>query len=387
MIVLALMVMGVFSLLGLGVDLLPNVDMPTVTVSVVNLGASPEQMEVEVAKRIEDTVNTISGIEEMRSTSSDGFTQVVITFSLDKNGEVAAQEVRDKVSLIVQNLPPTAKSPIIQKFDPGAMPVVQIALGGSRSLSQLTSIAQKQIRDELQNLNGVGQVQVIGGASREIQVRLNPERMKAYNMTVDAVMTALHTQSVEIPGGAVDQGAKELTLRTSAKLSTAEEFNTLAIAKRGNYAVTIRDIGEAVDTQAELTSDSYLNGKSAVTIMVSKQSGQNTVSVANAVRKRLEEIKPTLPADVHAEIISDQSVFIKAAVSTIQEHLILGSILAAVVIYFFLANFRTTLIAALAIPTSIISTFTLMKWMNYTLNQITMLALRRPIQLPACHFE
>lgn len=375
MIVLALMVMGVFSLLGLGVDLLPNVDMPTVTVSVVNLGASPEQMEVEVAKRIEDTVNTISGIEEMRSTSSDGFTQVVITFSLDKNGEVAAQEVRDKVSLIVQNLPPTAKSPIIQKFDPGAMPVVQIALGGSRSLSQLTSIAQKQIRDELQNLNGVGQVQVIGGASREIQVRLNPERMRAYNLTVDAVMTALHTQSVEIPGGGIDQGARELTLRTSAKLSTAEEFNSLAIAKRGNYAVTIRDIGEAVDTQAELTSDSYLNGKSAVTIMISKQSGQNTVTVADAVRKRLEEIKTTLPADVHAEIISDQSVFIKAAVGTIKEHLILGSILAAVVIYFFLANFRTTLIAALAIPTSIISTFTLMKWMNYTLNQITMLAL------------
>lgn len=375
MIVLALMVLGVFSLLGVGVDLLPNVDLPTVAVSVQNLAASPAQMETEVTKRIEDAVNTISGIDELRSTSSDGYSQVIVTFSLDKNGDVAAQEVRDKVNLVIPDLPETAEAPVIQKFDPGASPILQIAVGGSRPLNEITGIAEHQIRDELQNISGVGLVQVVGGAEREIQIQLNPERMQAYNVTVAQVSAALRSQSVEIPGGAVEQGAQQLTLRTAAKLTSAAEFDDIAIGKRGDYVVTVKDIGQAIDTQAELTSAAFLNGSPAVTVVVSKQSGQNTVAVADAVKKRLAEITSTLPPDIHADVISDQSVFIKAAVGAIQEHLILGSIFAAVVIYFFLMNVRTTLISALAIPTSIVSTFALMKVMNYTLNQITMLAL------------
>jgi HAE1 family hydrophobic/amphiphilic exporter-1 len=375
MIVLALMVLGIFSLFGLGVDLLPNVDLPTVAVSVQNPGASPDQMEVEVTKRIEDSINTIAGIDELRSTSSDGFSQVIVTFTLDKNGDVAAQEVRDKVNLVIPDLPETARAPVIQKFDPGAQPILNIVVGGSRSLGDITGIAEHQLRDELQNINGVGQVQVLGGAEREIQVQLNPERMRAYNVTVAEVANALRQQNVEIPGGAVEQGAQQLTLRTLGKLTTADDFNRVAVAKRGDYVVTIADIATAVDTPAELTSASYLDGNPAVTLVVSKQSGQNTVTVADAVTARLRELQRTLPADVRAQVISDQSVFIKAAVGAIEEHLILGSILAAVVIYVFLANVRTTLIAAIAIPTSIVSTFALMKAMDYTLNQITMLAL------------
>ncbi|HEY1307660.1 MAG TPA: efflux RND transporter permease subunit [Vicinamibacterales bacterium] len=375
MIVLALMVLGIFSLFGLGVDLLPNVDLPTVAVSVQNPGAAPEQMEIEVSKRLEDSINTISGIDELRSTSSDGFSQVIVTFTLDKNGDVAAQEVRDKVNLVVGDLPETARAPVIQKFDPGAAPILNIVVGGSRSLGDITGIAERQLRDELQNISGVGQVQIVGGAQREIQVQLNPERMRAYNVTVGEITAALRQQNVEIPGGAVEQGARQLTLRTIGKLTTAEEFNRVAVAKRDTFVVTIADIGTAVDTPAELTSASYLNGSPAVTLVVSKQSGQNTVTVADAVRARLAELQRTLPADVHAQVISDQSVFIKAAVRAIAEHLVLGSILAAVIIYVFLANVRTTLISALAIPTSIVSTFALMKAMDYTLNQITMLAL------------
>jgi len=375
MIVLALMVLGIFSLFGLGVDLLPNVDLPTVAVSVQNPGAAPEQMEIEVSKRLEDSINTISGIDELRSTSSDGFSQVIVTFTLDKNGDVAAQEVRDKVNLVVGDLPETARAPVIQKFDPGAAPILNIVVGGSRSLGDITGIAERQLRDELQNISGVGQVQIVGGAQREIQVQLNPERMRAYNVTVAEITAALRQQNVEIPGGAVEQGARQLTLRTIGKLSTAEEFNRVAVAKRDTFVVTIADIGTAVDTPAELTSASYLDGSPAVTLVVSKQSGQNTVTVADAVRARLTELQRALPADVRAQVISDQSVFIKAAVRAIAEHLVLGSMFAAVIIYIFLANVRTTLISALAIPTSIVSTFALMKAMDYTLNQITMLAL------------
>ena len=375
MIVLALMVLGVFAFFSLGVDLLPNVDVPTVAVSVQNPGASPDQMEIEVTKRIEDSINTISGIDELRSTSSDGFSQVIVTFTLDKNGDVAAQEVRDKVNLVLGDLPTTARPPIIQKFDPDAAPILNIVVGGSRPLGDITGIAEHQLRDELQNISGVGQVQLVGGALREIQVQLNPERMRAYGVTVAEVIAALQQQNVEIPGGAVEQGAQQLTLRTLGKLTTAEDFSRVAIVKRGDYVVTVADVGTAIDTPAELTSASYLNGNPAVTLVVSKQSGQNTVAVADAVRARLTELQRTLPSDVHAEVITDQSVFIKAAVGAIQEHLVLGSILAAVVIYIFLANVRTTLISAVAIPTSIVSTFALMKAMDYTLNQITMLAL------------
>src|SRR5262245_6821113 len=375
MIVLALMVLGVFAYFGLGVDLLPNIDVPTVAVSVQNPGASPDQMEIEVTKRIEDSINTISGIDELRSTSSDGFSQVIVTFTLDKNGDVAAQEVRDKVNLVLGDLPTTARPPIIQKFDPDAAPILNIVVGGSRPLGDITGIAEHQLRDELQNISGVGQVQLVGGALREIQVQLNPERMRAYSVTVAEVIAALQQQNVEIPGGAVEQGAQQLTLRTLGKLTTAEDFSRVAIVKRGDYVVTVADVGTAIDTPAELTSASYLNGNPAVTLVVSKQSGQNTVAVADAVRARLAELQRTLPSDVHAEVITDQSVFIKAAVGAIQEHLVLGSILAAVVIYIFLANVRTTLISAVAIPTSIVSTFALMKAMDCTLNQITMLAL------------
>jgi hydrophobic/amphiphilic exporter-1 (mainly G- bacteria), HAE1 family len=375
MLIVALMVLGVFSLFGLGVDLLPNVDLPTVAVSVQNPGASPEQMEVEVTKRLEDSINTISGIDELRSTSSDGFSQVIVTFVLDKDGDVAAQEVRDKVNLVISDLPETARAPVIQKFDPDATPILNIVVGGARSLTDITDIAERQLRDELQNISGVGQVQIVGGAAREIQIQLNPERMRAYNVAVADVASALRVQNVEIPGGAVEQGAQQLSLRTLGKLSTANEFARVAVATRGDYVVTIADIGGAVDTAAELTSASYLDGRPAVTLVVAKQSGQNTVTVATAVKTRLAELQHTLPAYVRAEVISDQSVFIEAAVGAIEEHLMLGSLLAALVIYFFLANIRTTLISAIAIPTSIVSTFALMALMDYTLNQITMLSL------------
>lgn len=256
MLIVALMVLGVFSLFGLGVDLLPNVDLPTVAVSVQNPGASPEQMEVEVTKRLEDSINTISGIDELRSTSSDGFSQVIVTFVLDKDGDVAAQEVRDKVNLVISDLPETARAPVIQKFDPDATPILNIVVGGARSLSDITDIAERQLRDELQNINGVGQVQIVGGAAREIQIQLNPERMRAYNVTVADVASALRVQNVEMPGGAVEQGARQLSLRTLGKLSTANEFARVAVATRGDYVVTIADIGGAVDTAAELTSAS-----------------------------------------------------------------------------------------------------------------------------------
>jgi HAE1 family hydrophobic/amphiphilic exporter-1 len=375
MLIVALMVVGGFSYFTLGVDLLPKIDLPTVSVSVSNPGASAEEVETDITKRIEDAVNTISGIDDLRSTSVEGASTVIIQFSLDKNGDVGAQEVRDKVNLIVNDLPDTAKAPVVQKFDPDATPIMQIVLSSPRPLREVTEIADKQIKPQLENITGIGQIQLVGGLKREIRVWVDPDKMRAYNLSISDVANALRQQNMEMPAGSVNAGARELSVRTLGRLVDPAQFNEIPIVTRGAYVVKLRDIGHAEDSQEEPTTAARLNGDPAVTMVVSKQSGQNTVAAAEALKARIKQVEAALPKDIHIQITNDQSTFIKAAVRSLEQHLIEGSILAAAIVFAFLANIRTTLISALAIPTSIISTFALMAAIGFDLNQITMLAL------------
>ena len=375
MLILSLTVVGLFSYKSLGVDLFPKIDLPTITVTVVNPGASPQEIETEITDKVEGAVNTISGIDELRSTSVEGVSQVFITFLLEKNPDTAAQEVRNKIELIANDLPVTAEQPIVQKLDTDAAPVVRIAVSAPRSLREVTDVADKKIKQQIESINGVGQVQIIGGRQREIQVWVDPDKLRAYNVTVAEVANAVRAQNMEVPGGRVDEGTRELTVRTMGRITDTAEFNNLVVANRGVYAVKLSDVGYAEDGAEEARTEARLNGQPAVTLVVSKQSGQNTVAVADAVKERLREIEPTLPAGFKTQVVGDQSIFIKASIESIQTHLIEGSILAAIVVFIFLWSFRSTLIAALAIPTSLIATFGLMAAMGFTLNQITMLAL------------
>jgi HAE1 family hydrophobic/amphiphilic exporter-1 len=375
MLILSLTVVGLFSYRSLGVDLFPKIDLPTITVTVVNPGASPQEIETEITDKIEGAVNTVSGIDELRSTSVEGVSQVFITFLLEKSPDIAAQEVRNKVDLIVNDLPVTAEQPIVQKLDTDAAPVVRIAVSAPRSPREVTDIADKKIKQQIESINGVGQVTIIGGRTREIQVWVDPDKMRAYNVTVAQVADAVRAQNMELPGGRVDEGARELTVRTMGRIVQPSEFNNLVVGSRGTYAVKLSDIGYAEDGAEEPRTEARLNGEPAVTLVVSKQSGQNTVAVADAVKERLLEIQKTLPAGFKTQVVGDQSIFIKASIDSIQKHLIEGSILAAIVVFIFLWSFRSTVIAALAIPTSLIATFGLMAAMGFTLNQITMLAL------------
>ncbi len=375
MLILALTVVGIFSYFSLGVDLFPKIDLPTVTVTVTNPGSSPQEVETEITDKVEEAVNTISGIDELRSTSVEGVSQVFITFLLEKNADVAAQEVRDKVNLIVPDLPETAEVPIIQKLDTDAAPVLQIAVSAPRSLRDVTDTADKQIKKRIESINGVGNVEIVGGREREIQVWVDPDKLRAFNVTVTQVAAAVRSQNLELPGGRIDEGTRELTVRTMGRITDPARFNDIVVANRGTYAVKVSDIGYVEDGAEEQRTQATLDGKPAVTLVVSKQSGQNTVAVADAVKQRLSEIAKNLPPDYKTEIVGDQSIFIKAAVESIKTHLIEGGLMAALVVFLFLWNFRSTLIAAIAIPTSIIATFGLMAAMGYTLNQITMLAL------------
>jgi HAE1 family hydrophobic/amphiphilic exporter-1 len=360
MLILAFIVSGIFTYFSLGVDRMPKIDAPFVMVTVVNPGASPEEVETEITKKIEDAVNSISGLDEITSTSSEGMALIRIEFDLSKDGNVAAQEVQNKINQIVNELPSSAEVPVITKMDPDASSVLQIAISAPRSTRAVTLIADKLIKQRLENCDGVGQVKIQGGANREIHVIVNPERLRAYNLTVTDVFTALQSQNMEMPGGSIRAGEKDFTIRTSGKIKDPADFNNVAIAIRNGYTVKVSDIGRAEDTSEEPTTAVRLNGEPAVQLAVYKQSGTNTVEVTEAVKERLAQVEKSLPKDVRVQIISDQSIFVKAAIDNIRNHLFEGSLLAAIVLYFFLANWRTTVIAAIAIPVSIISAFSIM---------------------------
>jgi hydrophobic/amphiphilic exporter-1 (mainly G- bacteria), HAE1 family len=375
MLIMALVVIGGFCYTRLGVDLFPKVDFPTVTVTTVLPGASPEEIETEITKKIEEAVNTISGIDELRSVSSEGISQVFVTFILERNGDDAAQDVRDRVGRIVGNLPREIDPPVIEKIDPDAQPVMSIAVAGERPAREITEIADKQIKQQIESLNGVGQVRFIGDRKREIQVWLNPDKLMSYNLTIDEVRQALAMQNIEIPGGRIDAGIQELTLRTLGRVKKVEEFNQIVLKVINGSPVRVSDVGSVEDGIEEPRSLARLNGKEAVVMEVRKQSGTNTVAVVDGVKSRLGEIQPLLPPDLKILVVRDQSTYIRNSFEAVQEHLILGGFFAALVVLVFIGNWRATIISAISIPTSIISTYTLMWMMGFTLNNMTMLAL------------
>src|SRR5215207_6500146 len=374
-IVLLLTVIGGFAFFTLGVDRFPKIDLPTETVQTTLQGAAPEEMETEVTDVIEGAVNTVPGIDEMRSTSSQGRSQVTITFNLEKDPDNATQEVRDKVSTVVNRLPETADAPVVTKADPDSQPVIQYAVSAPRSSIELTDFVQNQIQERLESVDGVGEVVVYGGRQRQVKIYINPERLRAYNLSTTDVVNALRAQNLELPGGNLQEGAKVVSLRTMSRVKDVEGFNQIVVTTRNKYPVKISDVGRAEDTGADPSSAAALNGTPSVSLAVRKQSGANTVAVISNIKQRMAEIQPLLPPDVKIAVTRDQSEFIETSLHAIEEHLVVGGILAAIVVFLFLWNFRSTLIAALAIPTSIIATFGLMAAMGYTLNQITMLAL------------
>ncbi len=375
MLILSLVVVGAFSFMSLGVDLFPKIDFPTITITVINPGASPQEIETEITDKVEEAVNTISGIDEMRSTSIEGISQVFVQFVLEKDVNIAAQEVENRVQTVIPNLPETAEQPTVQKLDTDAAPVLRITVSAPASLREITELAKNKIKQPLESVSGVGQITIIGGQERQINVWVDPDKMRSYNVTPAEVSMALRIQNQEFPSGRLDEGQVETAVRTVGKIKKVDEFSDVVVATRGTYQVKVKDLGYVEDGAEELRSEARLNGQPAVTLIVAKQSGQNTVAVAREIKERLNEILPTLPKSYQVRIVADNSIFIENAVASLEEHLILGSIFASIVVFLFLWSFRSTFIAALAIPTSIISTFALIYAMGYTLNSITMLAL------------
>jgi hydrophobic/amphiphilic exporter-1 (mainly G- bacteria), HAE1 family len=375
MIVMALVVVGAASWFRLGVDRFPSVDLPTVTVRVELPGASTEEMETTVAQKLEEQINTIQGIQELRSISSPGNCLVIVTFVLSRQIDVAAQDVRDRVSIAQRNLPRDIRPPVISKTDNDQAPVITIALSGERSMRELTEIADKTVRPILERSTGVGEVRLVGGLLRSVNIWIDADRMAAYQIPITAVRDALARQNADLPGGNVTAGLNEASLRTMGRFADPKGFNDLAVATLNGVPVRVRDIGSAEDGTKEQRSAARLNGAPTVILEVRRQSGENTVAVIEGVKNKFALLRQQVPADVTLDVIRDQSRYIYAALHEINLHLILGSILASLVVLAFMRSWRSTFIAGVAIPASVVSAFGMMWALNFTLNSVTMLAL------------
>jgi HAE1 family hydrophobic/amphiphilic exporter-1 len=375
MIALTLLVLGGAGYLHLGVDRFPAVDLPTVRITVRLPGASPAEMEAQVAQPIEEVVNTIEGINELRSVCGAGTAFIVVTFNLDRDIDTAAQDVRDRVATVLRALPRDTDPPIIAKADTDQSPILTIALSGNRTPRELTEIADKIVKTLIERAPGVGEVNIVGGLGRAINIWVDADRLAAYQLPITAVRAAVERQNANTPGGNVTGPLREQTLRTMGRLTEPRDFDDLVVASRNGSPIRIRDLGRAEDGTVELRSISRLDGAPTVALDVLRQSGANTVAVIEAVKQRLGSLATELPADVRLDVIRDQSRYIYQALHEIHRHLILGSLLACGVVLLFMRNWRATAIAAVAIPTSVVSSFAAMKALGFTLNSVTMLAL------------
>src|SRR6476660_2812480 len=375
MLITFLVVLGVFSFRDLGVDLFPKADPATVTINIRLPGATSEEVTTQVVLPLEEAVSTISGLDELNSQATEGSARITCKFLLEREIESAAQDVREKVAGAIRNLPPNILPPIIQKADPDSDPVISLVVAGDKSLRETTEVADKQLKRVLETVDGVGEVSMTGGRDRQIRVYADAEKLNAHNITISQLQRAIQSENVEIPGGRIIRGESELGVRTLGRIDAISQFGEIIVANVNGTPIRVSDVGRVEDSFAEPRTWNMIDGKQAVSLDVRRQSGTNTVKIIDAVKKKLEQIKKTLPPGLTVRVIRDQSVFINASVASLEEHLLFGSLLASLVVLLFIRSLRSVLIAAVAIPTSIIATFTLLKAMDFTLNNMTLLAL------------
>lgn len=373
--ILALLAVGIISYFSLNINDYPEVEFPYVVVTVVQPGASPEQIETKIVTKLEEAMGQISGVKHINSTAREGVATVFAEFSLETEPEVAAQDVRDKIGTIRGDLPQDIEEPIIARFDPSAMPIASLAVTGDISMREMTTIVDDLIKRRIETVNGVGSIDIYGKVTREIQINLDKDKIAAYGLTPGEVVNSLSSENMEVPGGKVGSGDREMTIRTVGNVNRVEEFANLPVAKRDGVQLYVRDVATIVDGVEDQSSISRYQGKPAIGVDIVKQSGANTVEVGNRVKQVIEEVKKELPPGVHLELVKDNSVYIRDSVNDVRNTLIEGSLLAVLTVFIFLRDWRSTLISALAIPSSIIATFFAMKVMGFTLNFMSLMAL------------
>jgi HAE1 family hydrophobic/amphiphilic exporter-1 len=375
MLVLVLVVLGIVSYPSIGVDLFPKVDLPIVNITTRLKGASSEIMDIDVTDKIEEAVNTINGVKTISSTSTEGSSVVTVEFVLERDIDLAVQDVREKISIIRTKLPTDIDEPIVEKVDPDATPIMWFALSGERSVRELSTYADEILKEQLQKINGVGAIRLYGLRLRQARVWLEADRLRAYGITAQDVMRSLQRENIELPGGRIESDTKEYTIKVKGEFPTIQQFNDMIVGYYKGSPIRVRDVGRAEDGMEEKRSVARFNGINSVSVGIQKQSGTNTVEVVDRIKKELQNITKSLPPGMNLYVAFDQSSFIKNSINEVQHHLIYGGFFAIFAVLLFLRNIRTTLISALAIPASVISTFAIMNAFGFTFNNMSMLAL------------
>jgi len=381
MFLMALVVLGIVSYPNIGVDLYPKVDFPIVNVTTRLKGASPEIMDIDVTDKIEESINTINGVKTISSQSVEGVSVVTVEFVLERNIDLAVQDVREKISVIRSKLPTDIDEPVIEKVDPDATPVLWLSLSGDRTIGELSTYVDEVLKEKLQKITGVGAINMGGLRLRQVRIWLDQDKLQAYQITANDVIQALGKENVELPGGRIESASKEYSVKIKGEFPLVPDFNDLIITYYKGSPVRIRDLGRAEDGLEEMRSIARLNGETAVGLGIQKQSGTNTVEVVDLVKKELQKVEKTLPPGMKISVSFDQSRFIKTSINEVQNHLIIGGLLAVFAVFLFLKNVRTTVISALALPISVISTFLLINMFGFTFNNMTMLGLTLSIGL------
>ncbi|MBI5141361.1 MAG: efflux RND transporter permease subunit [Nitrospirae bacterium] len=376
MVISAIVIFGIISYPDIGVDLFPKVDFPIININTVLKGASPEIMDVDVTDRIEEAVNTINGVKSISSSSIEGVSTVTVEFQLERDIDLAVQDVREKVAAARNKLPADILEPVIEKVDPDAVPVLWTVLTSkTRSVREISTYVDEVLKEQIQRIQGVGSIRLAGLQLRQARIWLDARKMEARRITAQDVMRALARENAELPGGRIESGTKEYAIKIKGEFQSIQDFNDLVLGYENGVPVRLRDVGRAEDGMEEKRSIARFNGANGVGMGMQKQSGTNTVEVVERVKRELENIKKTLPAGMELGISFDQSTFIRRSISEVQHHLIYGGFFAAFAVLLFLKSVRITLISALAIPTSIVATFAVMKMFNFTFNNMSMLAL------------
>jgi HAE1 family hydrophobic/amphiphilic exporter-1 len=375
MLIMFLVVLGVFSFLDLGVDLFPKSDPASARVTVRMPGASPEEMASQVVLPLEEAISSVSGIDELRAYVNEGMANIMVTFVLERDINEAVNDVREKVSGAVRRLPPNVLPPVVQKQDPDSEPILVLSISGKRSPRELSEIADKQVRRAIETVDGVAQVSISGGRLRQINVMLDLNKMHGFRLTPQEIQRAVVEENIEAPGGRLVRGLTEVGVRTLGRVQDVGQFNDIIVKNVGGAPIRIRDVGYVEDDMAERRTYAYYKGTPAVMMQIRRQTGVNTVKTVDDVMKKVATVRPNLPTGVQVDVIKEQATYIRNSVKALEEHLIMGSLLASFIVFLFIRDWRTVLISSIAIPTSIVTTFTLMKAMDFTLNSMTLLGL------------
>ena len=373
--ILALVMVGVVGYSSLGVDKFPRVDFPVVTITTLYPGAAPSSIETDITDKIEAAVNTVSGLETLSSVSTEGASLVIAQFDLSKNSAEASQDIQERVNGVLKDLPQNARQPEIKKADPDAAPVVVLALKSKDPVREVSLIADTVLRRQIERIQDVGQVTLLGTQKRRVNVEVDPVRLIATGVSALEVQRAIGVSNVSVPGGQIKLGAEQSTLRIEGRVVDPSKLGDIVVREQGDHPVRVRDVATVIDSEEDADTAAIHDGGATVVLAVRKQSGSNTIAVVDRIKEAKAELEKSLPPGYKLELVRDNSEQIRTSVNQVLDHLILGSLLAAVVVLLFLGSLRSTFIAAISIPTSIISTFALINWFGFTLNLMTLLAL------------